>query len=97
MQLLVFRHGIAEDDSAGGSDFSRQLTDEGVDRTRRAAAGLRKVAPSPQVILTSPKVRARQTADLAGEAFDRSPLRTCSPRTTPWASSTCSASDVNRR
>ena len=69
MRLLVFRHGIAEDVSADGTDASRLLTPQGVERTRKAARGLTAFCDPPDVILTSPKARARQTADAAGEAF----------------------------
>jgi len=69
MRLLVFRHGIAEDVSADGTDASRVLTPQGVERTRKAARGLVALCDPPDVILTSPKARARQTADAAAEVF----------------------------
>ena len=69
MRLLVFRHGIAEDIAADGTDASRVLTPEGVKRTRKAARALARLCDPPDVILTSPKARARQTADAAKEAF----------------------------
>jgi phosphohistidine phosphatase len=69
MRLLVFRHGIAEDQAADGSDASRELTPEGVKRARAAARGLTTIAGPPEVILTSPKVRAIQTAREAEAAF----------------------------
>ena len=69
VRLLVFRHGIAEDTSADGTDASRVLTADGVRRTRKAARALARLCDPPAVILTSPKARARQTADAAGEAF----------------------------
>jgi phosphohistidine phosphatase len=71
MRLLVFRHGIAEDRSADGTDSGRALTAEGVERTRAAARGLARIADAPDIILTSPKLRAVQTADEAAAAFDR--------------------------
>lgn len=71
MRLLVFRHGIAEDHSADGTDAARALTDQGVERTRAAARGLARIAEAPEVILSSPKVRARQTAREAAAAFGR--------------------------
>jgi phosphohistidine phosphatase len=69
VRLLVFRHGIAEDVSADGTDASRVLTAHGVERTRKAARGLTAFCDPPDVILTSPKTRARQTADAAADAF----------------------------
>lgn len=71
MRLLVFRHGIAEEAAADGTDASRVLTAEGVSRTRKAARALARLCDPPDVILTSPKARARQTADAAAEAFGR--------------------------
>jgi phosphohistidine phosphatase len=69
VRLLVFRHGIAEDTAADGTDASRVLTAEGVTRTREAARALARLCDPPDVILTSPKARARQTAEAAEEAF----------------------------
>lgn len=69
MNLILFRHGIAQDRSADLTDSARQLTDEGVTRTRQAAAGLAAIAPKPGIILSSPKVRAMQTAQLAADAW----------------------------
>lgn len=71
MRLLVFRHGIAEDRSADGTDASRALTEHGVERTRAAARGLAAFADRPDVILSSPKTRALETAREAAAAFGR--------------------------
>jgi phosphohistidine phosphatase len=71
MRLLVFRPGIAEEHAADGTDAARVLTAEGVARTRAVARGLATFATPPDVILTSPKVRAVQTAQEAGSAFNR--------------------------
>ena len=71
MRLLVFRHGIAEDHAADGTDASRALTGQGVERTRAAARGLAAFTDPPDVILSSPKTRALQTAREAGAAFGR--------------------------
>jgi len=71
MHLIVFRHGIAEDRGKADDDFGRALTRKGVARTEAAAAGLTVLCDPPELILTSPKVRAKQTARIAAEAFDR--------------------------
>jgi len=70
MHIVIFRHGIAEDLSESGDDASRRLTPRGVERTLAAARGLAELIDPPTVILTSPKVRARQTADIAASVFD---------------------------
>jgi phosphohistidine phosphatase len=71
VHLLVFRHGIAEDHAADGTDAARALTDQGVERTRAAARGLARIADAPDVILSSPKLRALQTAREAAAVFGR--------------------------
>ena len=57
--------------SADGTDASRALTAQGVARTRAAARGLAAFADPPDVILSSPKTRALQTARAAAAAFGR--------------------------
>lgn len=69
MHLLLLRHGIAEDHSHDGTDAARRLTEEGVRKTRKAVAGLASIIDPPQAILTSPKRRAHETAQLAAEQF----------------------------
>jgi len=73
MQILLFRHGIAEDIGPDGTDASRRLTEEGVRKTTIIARGLTKFADSPNRIMTSPKQRAIQTAQLVGNAFGVQP------------------------
>jgi phosphohistidine phosphatase len=70
MDLIIVRHGIAED--LGGAvrrDADRHLTEEGLERTRQAAAGLRVAGCAPEAILTSPYARARETADVVAQAL----------------------------
>jgi len=64
MDLVVFRHGIAKDRGERMDDAERPLTREGVEKTGEAAKGLLKLIDPPEVVLTSPKLRARQTAEL---------------------------------
>jgi phosphohistidine phosphatase len=69
MELLVVRHGIACERNARRwpDDGERPLSPEGVTRTRRAAAGLKRIAPRPARVLTSPLQRAEQTAAILTE------------------------------
>jgi len=73
MELVLFRHGIAQDRTGGMADADRPLTEEGVEKTRKAAKGLAKLIDGPRVVLTSPKRRARQTAALLCEALGMAP------------------------
>jgi len=73
MQLILLRHGIAVDRSPGIADRDRALTDVGAKKTARAMKGLAKLIDRPAVVLTSPKLRAAQTAEIAAAQF-RCPL-----------------------
>jgi len=73
MELVFFRHGIAQDRRSGLADADRELTERGVERTRQAARGLASVISPPDVILTSPKKRALATAQLLGGELDLVP------------------------
>jgi len=74
MKLILLRHGIAVDRSTGLADADRPLTDVGVKKTRRAMAGLAQLIDRPDIILTSPKLRAAQTAQIAATALTTSVL-----------------------
>ncbi len=65
MKLYFFRHGHAEDSQGPDfDDFTRQLTQKGIDRTGSAAAALVKLGVKPARLFSSPRLRARQTADI---------------------------------
>jgi phosphohistidine phosphatase len=70
MELLILRHAIAfaRDAKRWPDDEHRPLTPEGVKRARRAAAGLRRITKRPTLVLTSPLVRARDTAAIFSQA-----------------------------
>lgn len=64
-QLYLVRHGIAaERGKEWPDDSKRPLTHKGIARMREVTAGLQDLEVSFDLILTSPLVRARQTADL---------------------------------
>ncbi|MGC1105316.1 MAG: phosphoglycerate mutase family protein [Candidatus Acidiferrales bacterium] len=71
MRLHLFRHGIAIDreDPACPSEHDRFLTPKGIAKTQAAAQGLRALSLKPNLILTSPLLRAVQTAEIACEAL----------------------------
>jgi phosphohistidine phosphatase len=69
MDLLVIRHGQAEPRGEGGSDASRRLTDDGRKKLRRSAKGLRRLVPELDGLISSPLVRAVETAGIVSEAY----------------------------
>lgn len=58
------RHGPAEDDAPDGLDASRALTPIGRERTRQVGKKLAELGESPKQIVSSPLVRALQTAEI---------------------------------
>ncbi|CAA9556180.1 MAG: hypothetical protein AVDCRST_MAG88-1127 [uncultured Thermomicrobiales bacterium] len=69
MQLYLLRHGDAADRVTGGyeRDEDRPLTEKGREEARRAAAALANLGVAVDLLLTSPLLRASQTATLAAE------------------------------
>ena len=68
MQLYVVEHGIAVEGGEGIPDEWRPLTDKGRRRFQKTARAFGKLGRKLDLILTSPLVRAVQTAEiLAGE------------------------------
>jgi phosphohistidine phosphatase len=64
MKLYVVRHGPAEDHAPTGRDADRALTASGRDRVRSVARELVAHDEAPFLILSSPLVRALQTAEI---------------------------------
>jgi phosphohistidine phosphatase len=69
MDLLIVRHAIAfeRDHHRWRDDGARPLSPAGIRRARRAAAGLKEFSKVPDRVLTSPLVRARQTAQILSD------------------------------
>lgn len=59
--LILVRHGDSE---TQGDDFSRKLTDKGINQIRITAKILKNSGIYPRVIFSSPLVRAVQTAEI---------------------------------
>jgi phosphohistidine phosphatase len=73
-ELYLIRHGIAEErGEAWPDDTKRPLTERGIARLRKEAKGMVWLGVAFDVILTSPLVRARQTADAIAGAFEPRP------------------------
>jgi phosphohistidine phosphatase len=70
MQLYVMRHGPAEDRSPTGRDADRALTPAGRGVVARAAGALVEARAGASLrVLSSPFLRARQTAELVASAL----------------------------
>lgn len=68
MQLYLIRHGIAAERGSYTKDDDRPLTEQGQQRTARVAQQLKALDLKFDLILTSPLIRAQQTAEILLEA-----------------------------
>jgi len=73
MNLYLLRHGLAVDASQPGigQDAERPLTPKGKRRLRDIARAIGTLKLSIDVIFSSPYVRAKQTAEIVGNALNR--------------------------
>jgi phosphohistidine phosphatase len=72
MELYLLRHGIATErgKETRSSDVQRPLTSRGRRKMRRIAKAMRGLELSFDLILTSPVLRARQTAEIVAKEFE---------------------------
>jgi phosphohistidine phosphatase len=71
-QLWLLRHGEAEPHAL--DDFHRDLTERGEEQSRAAGRALAALEVVFHAVYTSPRVRARRTAELACEALGGEPI-----------------------
>lgn len=74
MELYVLRHAIAEDRSESTRDSERPLTREGLAKLERIVAALSPLGVQVDAMLTSPYVRAHDTAVVAAKALGVEPI-----------------------
>jgi phosphohistidine phosphatase len=70
VNVYLIRHGDAEPASYQVKDFDRQLTEEGKETLRKAVQGWTKLISTFDYIVSSPLVRAIQTAEIVKEIFN---------------------------
>ena len=74
LEIYLVRHAIAaERGPEWPDDDLRPLTDRGIARFEKAVAGLSNLKLAVDEVLTSPLVRARQTADLLASGLEDGP------------------------
>lgn len=83
MKIVLVRHGRAEErkKGKGHDDGARRLTPDGKKRVRQIARAIKRLDISPAKLLTSPLVRARETADIFAEVFGLAAARVEETRT----------------
>jgi phosphohistidine phosphatase len=73
LKIYLMRHGIASEPDGPGLevDSQRPLAARGRDIINKIATALKKLDVKPDLILSSPYVRAEQTAAILAKEFDR--------------------------
>jgi phosphohistidine phosphatase len=81
MNLYLLRHGIAVEHGSPyyPNDDDRPLTPEGHKKMLQAARGMKALGLDFDLILSSPVLRAKQTAEIVAGVFDRMNLLAFSP------------------
>ena len=85
MDVFVLRHAIAEDAGPGQPDSERRLTDLGRESLRLVVQKAMRAGMAPAIVLTSPYVRARQTAEILLEELDDRCELVTTANLTPYA------------
>jgi len=97
-ELYLIRHAVAEErGESWPDDAKRPLTDAGTARMRKAARGLVKMGVAFDVVLTSPYVRTRQTAEIVATAYDERPPIVAIDSLAPGGSVQSVLSDLERQ
>ena len=68
MEVYFIRHGIAAERGEYTNDEIRPLTEQGKEKTQKVAQKLKRIGLHFDLILTSPLVRARSTAEILQKA-----------------------------
>jgi phosphohistidine phosphatase len=72
MNVYIFRHGHSESkaSSPDKTDEGRRLVEEGKEQVEWTCAEAKKLGVVPTVIMSSPRVRGKQTAEMTGRLMN---------------------------
>ncbi len=73
MLVFVIRHAAAATSGSFARDCERPLTNDGIERMKRVAKGLKKIGVEVQSVFSSPFVRARETAEIVAKEIMAKP------------------------
>jgi phosphohistidine phosphatase len=97
LELYLVRHAIAADRGDEYPDDSkRPLTSAGISRFKKEAKALDALGMSVALILTSPLVRTRQTADILAESLEGKPPVVNTDSLAPAGTAPAVMQDLNR-
>ncbi|MBK6791462.1 MAG: phosphohistidine phosphatase SixA [Anaerolineales bacterium] len=97
MNLYLIRHAIAEEESSSGEDSQRALTDKGAKKMRQVAKGLKILGIEFDFILSSPYLRAYQTAEILGDVFKMKKKVVQSENLTPMGDPDLLLAEINEK
>src|SRR5215510_2925924 len=97
-ELYLIRHGVAEERGAAWPDDARRpLSEEGMTRMRKSMRGLAGLELTIDVILTSPLVRTRQTAEIVAAGLQPKPAIIAVDSLAPGGSQAAIFSDLEKQ
>ena len=99
MNLYIVRHAIAVDEGTSDyeSDSQRPLTDKGRKKMRQIAKALHNLGVEFDLILSSPYVRARETAEILADVFKMKKKILFSDNLIPMGSPELLITEVNEK
>lgn len=89
MIVYFLRHADAEPHA--GSDFERKLTPKGLEQSEKVGRFCARIGLVPEIVLSSPVVRARQTAEIVARKLGEVELLECSWLACGMRPETCAA------
>ena len=96
-ELYLIRHGVAEErGEAWPDDTKRPLTEDGMSKLRKAARALERLGVALDVIVTSPLVRTRQTAEVIAGGLEPHPLVVTADSLAPGGTVAALLSDLEK-
>jgi phosphohistidine phosphatase len=96
-ELYLIRHGLAEErGDAWPDDTKRPLTQEGMAKLRKAARALEQLGVTFDVMVTSPLVRTRQTAEIIAGGLEPHPHIVTAESLTPGGTVAAVLADLEK-
>jgi len=69
-KLYIVRHTNKAEKKQGQDDYDRELSQKGLDQARQIASNLSKTISSTDLIVSSPAIRTKQTAEIFAEVLE---------------------------
>ena len=69
-KLYIVRHTNKAEKKQGQDDYDRELSQKGLDQARQIASNLSRTISSTDLIVSSPAIRTKQTAEIFAEVLE---------------------------